>query len=72
MDVWMIWAQDPSDENVLWLVDAWDDESISGNQDGWMAALAKAEEEHGSRFIRIAKTHVDYDAIVESFKPVVV
>lgn len=68
MDVYMIWVTDSS--GIMWLVEAWDDDSIMSNSDGWEAALAKAEQEHGARFVRVAKTHVDIDAIAESFQPV--
>ncbi len=73
MDIWMIWAMDPTDTSeTVWLVDAWDDESMVSNHDGWVEAIAKAESEFGARYVRIAKTTVNLDPIVSSFRPVVV
>lgn len=69
MDIWMIWAVSSDEANDAWLVAAWDDESVMGNREGWLEAVADAEEEHGGRFVRITKTSVDYDAVLEAFLP---
>lgn len=39
--VWLIWSSDSAGE--VWLEAAWDDDSVSGNPDGWNNELAKAE-----------------------------
>jgi hypothetical protein len=66
----MIWAIVPDQPEAPWLITAWDSESIAGNEDGWLEELAKAEEEYGGRYVRVTKTAVNYDAVVESFQPV--
>jgi len=72
MEIWMIWATDPADPaETVWLVTAWDADSVSESYDGWLEEIAKAENEYGgSRHIRIAKTTVNLEAIQNSFKPV--
>jgi len=71
MKIWMIWARDNSDTSgVLWLVEAWDDDSVSGNYDGWEEAIEKAKAEYGGFNVRIASTNVDFDQIAKSFEPV--
>ena len=70
MDVFIIWAMVPDQPDAPWAIAAWDDESIAENHSGWLEALASAEETHGGRNIRVTKTTINYDAVVESFKPV--
>ena len=71
LDVWMIWATDPSDPaGVIWLVDAWDQDTVENNQEGWDEAVEKAWAEHGGGNVRISVTSVDYAALEASFKPV--
>lgn len=68
MTVWMIWAT--NDEGVsIWLVAAWDDDTISDNREGWLEEIEKAEKEHGGRNIRITKTSVNFDKVQAAFMP---
>lgn len=70
MKIWMIW-QHNAESADLWLVTAWDDNSKSGNEFGWLEALAKAETEAGGpRFIRVATTDIALDPIQQAFLPV--
>lgn len=66
MDVRMIWQRDPS-SGILWLIDAWDDDSIMENADGWESALSKASE--GDVDVRVVIATVDLDLIEKAFQP---
>jgi len=69
MDVYMIWAISPDHPDAPYLVSAWDSETRSENEDGWLEDLAAAEEIHGARHIRITRSSVNYDAVVAAFTP---
>jgi hypothetical protein len=68
MDVYLIWAIVPDQPDAPWVVSAWDSESRSENEDGFQADLAKAEQEHGARFVRVTRTSVNYDKVIASFE----
>lgn len=68
MKVWMIWAYEPYSDHY-WLVDAWDDDSVMENNDGWEEAKKKAYEDHGPEEVRITTTTVDIDKVAKAFKP---
>ncbi|QIG57800.1 hypothetical protein SEA_PAULODIABOLI_65 [Microbacterium phage PauloDiaboli] len=70
MDIFIIWAIVPDQPQAPWAVAVWDDESVAENEDGWLEALAKAEEEYGGRYVRVTKTSVNYDAVISAFEPV--
>lgn len=70
MDVFIIWAILPDQPDAPWAIAAWDDESIAENEEGWLEALAEAENEHGGRNVRVTKTSINYDNVVAAFKPV--
>lgn len=66
MDIFMIWASDPFDGGV-WLVDAWDNDSISSNQEGWVDCLKKHRQRHGVDNVRVVISSVDLDGVRASF-----
>ena len=66
MDIFMIFAGDEECE-ASWLVDAWDEYTIDGNYDGYLAAVKKARAEHPS--ISIVKSSIDDDKVLASFRP---
>lgn len=68
MDIYMVWARDALDGSV-WLVDAWDDDSISSNREGWEGTLQKQRENHGADNIRVLVSSVDMDEVLASFTP---
>jgi len=65
MDIWMIWA---TDGDVRWLVAAWDDDSVSDNNDGWLSEVEQARRDHGENF-RIVRASIDFDAVDAAFAP---
>lgn len=68
--VYMIWVRDPSDPSgTAWLVDAWDEGSIDENRGGWTDAQEDAIKKYGGANVRVARTLVDYDAVLKSFEP---
>lgn len=67
LDIYLIWALSNSDPEAPWIVDAWDEFSIDGNEPGWSAAIKKAEEENDA--IRIVKTTLNHEQIVALFQP---
>lgn len=62
MDVYMIWAHE---SGSAWLVDSWDDDSISGNGFGWEEAKDKASKLY--KDTRVIKASVDFDRILAAF-----
>lgn len=70
MDIYMIWASEiePNGVRSCWLIDAWDDDSVSGNREGWKQAVDKAQAEHGYDNVRIVKGSVDMDAVRNAFE----
>lgn len=72
MDVYLIWAMEPSSPDAPWVVSAWDEYSRQENEDGWWEDLAKQEELYGGRYVRVTRTTVNYDKVQSAFDPVVV
>jgi len=66
MDIFMIFAVEETSE-ATWLVDAWDEYTIDGNYDGYLAAVKKAKSENES--VSIIKTSINDDKVLASFKP---
>lgn len=66
MEIYMILARDPI-TGAIWLVDAMDDDSISGNDAGWREIKDAAYDDHGPENIRIIKAAVDFDAVDAAF-----
>lgn len=62
MDIYMIWARS---DGFVWLVESWDDDSISDNANGWEDAKTKAAKAHDE--IRIIKATVDFDKVLAAF-----
>lgn len=65
MDIYMLWA---SDGDVLWLVDAWDDDTIAENHSGWTEKISQAEKDYGPSNVRIIKATVNFDSIRKAFE----
>lgn len=73
MTIWMIWTTDGVTPNAyVQLECAWDDDSVSTNNAGWLAAVKKAETDFGGQNVRIAKTEINLNNIQASFMPVTV
>ncbi len=68
MKIWMIWAEDESDSHK-WLIDAWDDDGVVENPEGWEEAKKKAYKAHGPESVRILTTDVDMDKVNKAFHP---
>lgn len=68
MDIWMIWVTD--DGETVWLEEAWDDDSTSGNYEGWIEAVKRAEEKFGAGNVRVVKTSIDLDPVLAAFQPI--
>ena len=66
MDIFLIFASE-QDTEASWLVDSWDEYTIDGNYEGYLAAVKKARAEHD--IISIVKTSIDDDAVLASFQP---
>lgn len=69
MKIHLIWAIAEDENDAPWLVEAWDEYSIDGNYDGYVAAVAKAGDENGGRNIRVTTIEADYDKVVAAFQP---
>ena len=69
MNIYMLWAQSESGGD-LWLIDAWDSDSIDSNSFGWEEAKKKAYDQHGADNVRITYTQVDYESLRKAFEPV--
>lgn len=69
MKLHLIWAQDTLSSDP-WLIEAWDEESIDSNLEGWHAALNKAADGHGGLNVRVTTTVVDYDKVLAAFQPI--
>lgn len=69
MDVFLIWALEPSSPDAPWIVAAWDSESRYDNEKGFLEDLEQHEAVHGARNIRVTRTSVNYDAVVAAFQP---
>ena len=71
MDIYMIWATDGyAPSPGYWLVEAWDDDTVSENNEGWQEAVDKAYADHGPKNVRITKATVDFDKVLAAFTPV--
>lgn len=69
MIIWMIWAAAAGVSPLeLTLVDAWDDDAVSGNREGWENALTVAADMCGAENIRVVKTSVDFDGVLKAFE----
>lgn len=64
MKVWLIIARN-GDE--MWLIDAWDDDSVSENPEGWRDALAKARADVEPDDLRVVTATLDWDAVRKAF-----
>lgn len=69
MDIWMIWVTDTDPDSEIWLLEAWDDDSIQSNHEGWDDKVKEAFETYGGEFVRITKTSVDFDKVRAAFEP---
>ncbi len=70
MDVWMIWVTDEQDPaGTIWLEEAWDDDVVGGNPNGWAQKVSELAAEYGGQNIRIIKTSVNFDKIKAAFEP---
>lgn len=70
MDIFQIWARDSDSPTASkWLIDAWDDDSISSNAEGYAEALSKAREEHGADNVAVIVQAVNMDLVDAAFLP---
>lgn len=70
MDIWMIWGRYP-DDDILWLINAWDDDSVANNYDRWSEIVEKAKQDHGQDNIRIVRAPLEMDQVAAAFNPAV-
>lgn len=70
--VFMIWAIVPDQPEAPWLVTAMDADSVGEDEDVWLEQITAAEDLYGARFIRVTETTVNYDAVIQSYKPVTI
>ncbi|URP22145.1 hypothetical protein SEA_BIG4_61 [Microbacterium phage Big4] len=70
MTVWMIWVTDADPNSEIWLLDAWDEDSIQANREGWTEKVENAFDTYGGAYVRVAKTTVDFDKVRAAFEPV--
>lgn len=64
MKIWMIWAME---DDMIWLEEAWDDDTTAENHEGWERAVEKARQAYDH--IRITSTMVDFDKVRDAFLP---
>lgn len=67
MKIMMIWVTDSPDAEEVWLVDAWDEDSVDNNPDGWQAALAKAHTINGAENVRVITATMNGDKVRQAF-----
>ena len=65
MKIWMIWARD---DEVHWLVAAWDEDSQAENYGDWEDELAAAYAEHGSDNVRVLMTTIDLKTVALAYE----
>lgn len=70
MKVWLIWAKDEGVLEHVWLVDAWDDETVAENGDGFKEKLAEVRKDHGVDNVVVTVTNVDIGKVYNAFEPV--
>ena len=69
MDIYMIWVK--YSDGTLTLVDAWDDDTVMENPEGWQERLdhALTSSASGRRDdVRVVKTSVNFDAVRSAFE----
>ena len=66
MKIFMIWARS---HNEIWLVAAWDDESIGANPEGYQEELDKARRDHGANDVAVTISEINFNAVRKSFEP---
>ena len=69
MDVYIIWAITPDFPEKPWAVAVFDADARDEDDSDFEEALADAEESYGARFVRVTKTSVNYDAVIQAFAP---
>lgn len=67
MKIMMIWVTDTPDVEEVWLVDAWDADSVDNNPDGWQDALAKARRINGTENVRVVSATMNEDKVRQAF-----
>lgn len=72
MDIHMIWASDGQPNPTMWLVAAWDSDSLAENADGFQQDLNKAYKEHGPANVRVTVTTVNFERVRAAFEPVAI
>lgn len=65
MDIHLIWA---TDGDAIWLVGAWDEDTIAENYQGYTDELARHQKDHGHDNVRVVKASVDFDAVQAAFQ----
>lgn len=69
MKVWLIWAREGVMGHV-WVVDAWDDETVAENNDGFQQKIAEARRDNGTDNVVVTVTNVDIDKVYSAYEPV--
>lgn len=64
MDIWMIWAREH--DGTIWLVDAWDDASITEHPEEWRNKVSGSWRDYGD--VRVVKARLNLDAIAAEFE----
>lgn len=72
MDIYFIWASTPGSTDELWLVDTWDEHSMSDNREGWENSLAEARADHGIDNVRVVKTSIDVAEVQRAFEVITI
>lgn len=68
MNIYLIWAVDGDDTSAAWLIGAWDDDSVSGNREGYEQELASHRKDYGAEAVRVVKARIDFDAVLRAFE----
>lgn len=73
MEIFMIWARDMK-YGHMWLLDAWDSDSMEDNHSGWLEAQAKHKEieQEENMEVRVIRTTVDFGGVRAAFEAPVV
>lgn len=65
MDIYLIWA---TDGDAIWLVGAWDDDSVAENNEGYREEVKRHQADYGHDNVRVVKASIDFDAVARTFQ----
>lgn len=65
VDIYLIWA---TDGDAIWLVGAWDGDSVAENATGYREDVECHRNAHGHDNVRVVRASIDFDAVARAFQ----